>query len=53
MVLAGTFKLVPDEPGNICVVIFPDQTYKYASSIKKHIPKIFGVISHNAALTSE
>ena len=38
MALSGAFKLVPDEPGNIAVVIFPDNAFKYASSVVKHIP---------------
>ena len=31
--LAGAFKLVPDEPGNVVVVIFCDSAFKYASSV--------------------
>jgi len=38
MALSGSFKLVPDEPGNIAVVIFPDNAFKYASSVVKHLP---------------
>ena len=38
MALAGAFKLVPDEPGNVVVVIFPDSAFKYASSVVKHLP---------------
>ena len=41
MALAGTFKLVPDEPGAICVVMFPDNAFKYTSSFKKHLPELF------------
>src|SRR6185295_791345 len=41
MALAGAFKLVPDEPGNICVVVFPDNAFKYASSFRKHLPELF------------
>jgi cysteine synthase/rhodanese-related sulfurtransferase len=41
MALAGAFKLVPDEPGAICVVIFPDNAFKYSSSFKKHLPELF------------
>ena len=41
MALAGAFKLVPDEPGNICVVVFPDNAFKYASSMRKHLPELF------------
>ena len=38
MALSGAFQLVPDEPGNIAVVIFPDSAFKYASSVVKHLP---------------
>jgi len=33
MALAGAMKLVADEPGNIVVVIFPDNVFKYSTSI--------------------
>ena len=39
MALAGALKLVPDEPGNIVVVIFPDNVFKYASSFQRHFPQ--------------
>ena len=38
MALAGAFELVPDAPGNLVVVIFPDSAFKYASSVVKHLP---------------
>jgi cysteine synthase/rhodanese-related sulfurtransferase len=41
MALAGALKLVPDEPGNVCVVIFPDNAFKYVSSFRKHLPELF------------
>ena len=40
MALAGAFELVPDEPGNIVVVIFPDNIFKYASSVLRHFPEL-------------
>ena len=40
MALAGAFQLVPDEPGNVVVVIFPDSAFKYASSVVKHLPEV-------------
>ncbi|MCA9520110.1 MAG: pyridoxal-phosphate dependent enzyme [Myxococcales bacterium] len=40
MALAGAFKLIPDEPGLIVVVIFPDNAFKYCSSIVRHIPQL-------------
>lgn len=41
MALAGALRLVPDEPGVVVVVIFPDNAFKYASSMKKHLPQLF------------
>lgn len=40
MALAGAFKLVPDEPGNVLVVIFPDTAFKYVSSVARHLPHV-------------
>ncbi len=37
MALAGALSLVPDEPGNVVVVIFPDSVFKYASSILRNV----------------
>src|SRR5580693_3324839 len=41
MALAGALKLVPDEQGVVCVVVFPDNAFKYASSMRKHLPELF------------
>jgi len=41
MALAGAFKQVPDEPGAICVVVFPDNAFKYPGSFRKHLPELF------------
>jgi cysteine synthase/rhodanese-related sulfurtransferase len=41
MALAGAFKLIPDQPGAVCVVMFPDNAFKYASSFRKHLPELF------------
>jgi len=40
MNLAGAFKMVPDEPGNVVVVIFCDNIFKYASSVLRHFPEM-------------
>lgn len=40
MNLMAAFKLVPDEPGNVAVVIFCDNIFKYASSVVKHFPDL-------------
>ncbi len=41
MALAGALKLVHDEPGNLVVIIFPDNIFKYASSVMRHFPDMF------------
>lgn len=38
MALAGALRLIPDEPGMRVVVMFPDNIFKYASSMARHIP---------------
>ena len=40
MALAGALKMLPDEPGVIAVVIFPDNIFKYASSVCRHFPHL-------------
>jgi cysteine synthase/rhodanese-related sulfurtransferase len=40
MALAGACRLVPDEPGVVAVVIFPDNIFKYASSVCRHFPEL-------------
>ena len=40
MALVGALRLVPDEPGNVVVVIFPDNIFKYASSVIRHFPEL-------------
>ena len=40
LALAGAFKMVPDEPGNMVVVVFPDNAFKYASSFVRHLPQV-------------
>lgn len=41
MALSGALRLVPDEPGVLCVVMFPDNVFKYASSVRKHLARLF------------
>ena len=38
MALVGALRTVPDEPGTVAVVIFPDNVFKYASSLQRHFP---------------
>jgi cysteine synthase len=41
LALAGALQTVPYEPGNVVVVVFPDNAFKYISSFLKHLPKVF------------
>ncbi len=41
MALAGALRQIPDEPGVIAVVMFPDNAFKYSTSFKKHLPELF------------
>ena len=41
MALAGALQRIPDEPGVVAVVIFPDDVFKYVSSLRKHLPQLF------------
>ena len=40
MALVGALRMVPDEPGNVLVVVFPDNIFKYASSVIRHFPEL-------------
>ncbi|MFQ5592141.1 MAG: pyridoxal-phosphate dependent enzyme [Phycisphaerae bacterium] len=40
MALVGALRTIPDEPGTIAVVIFPDNIFKYASSLQRHFPSL-------------
>lgn len=41
MNVVGALKLMPDEPGNVGVVIMCDDVFKYTASATKHCPNIF------------
>ena len=40
MALCGALKVVEDEPGVVVVVIFPDNAFKYVSSLEGYFPDI-------------
>jgi cysteine synthase/rhodanese-related sulfurtransferase len=48
LALAGLFKTVPDAPGNVAVVIFADNIFKYTSSLQRHFPHLFPKIAQAA-----
>lgn len=41
LALAGALQAVPDEPGVVAVVMFPDQAFKYVTSFRRHLPDLF------------
>ena len=41
LALAGALRAIPDEPGVLAVVIFPDNAWKYLSSFRRHLPDLF------------
>jgi cysteine synthase/rhodanese-related sulfurtransferase len=41
LALAGALHAVPDEPGVVAVVIFPDNAFKYVSAFRRHLPELF------------
>lgn len=47
MALVGGLRFVPDEPGVIAVVIFPDNVFKYASSICRHFPDLCPAVTND------
>ena len=48
MALVGALKLIPDEPGNVVVIIFPDSIFKYASSVCRHFGELCQQASEGA-----
>ena len=53
MALAGAIKMTPDAPGNLLVVIFPDNIFKYASSVMRHFPALFPAAAPAPSAASE
>ncbi|MCH8219108.1 MAG: pyridoxal-phosphate dependent enzyme [Planctomycetes bacterium] len=41
MALAGALKVIEDQPDSVVVVIFPDNVFKYASSVQRHFAPLF------------
>jgi cysteine synthase/rhodanese-related sulfurtransferase len=41
LALAGALRAVPDEPGVVAVIVFPDSAWKYLSSFRRHLPQLF------------
>jgi rhodanese-related sulfurtransferase len=41
MALAGALKVIEDQPDSVVVVLFPDNVFKYASSVQRHFASLF------------
>ena len=41
LALAGALRAVPDEPGVVAVMVFPDSAFKYLSSFRRHLSDLF------------
>lgn len=41
LAVAGVLKVLADEPDAVVVVMFPDNIFKYSSSIQRHFPEMF------------
>jgi rhodanese-related sulfurtransferase len=53
MALVGALKVVEDDPNAVVVIIFPDNIFKYASSIIRHFPKMFSTLKQAASGSGE
>ncbi len=49
MALAGALRMIPDEKGLIVVVVFPDSIFKYTTSVRRHLPKLFPAATKEAS----
>jgi cysteine synthase/rhodanese-related sulfurtransferase len=52
LALAGALAAIPDEPGVVAVVMFPDNAYKYLSSFRRHLPDLFPAVDDVPAVPS-
>mmetsp|Transcript_57384 Transcript_57384/g.107893 ORF Transcript_57384/g.107893 Transcript_57384/m.107893 type:complete len:295 (-) Transcript_57384:248-1132(-) len=51
--VVGALRLMKDEPGNVGVVIFCDDVFKYTTSVTKHCPKVFPTGPGDAFISEE
>ena len=49
LALAGMLKAIVDQPDAVVVVMFPDNVFKYASSLEKHFPEVRAVRTGEAS----
>lgn len=48
LALAGALRAIPDEPGTVAVILFPDNAFKYLSSFRRHLPDLFPLADDEA-----
>ena len=53
LALAGALRAIPDEPGVVAVVVFPDNAFKYLSSFRRHLPDLFPPEDDEVAVAGE
>mmetsp|Transcript_7407 Transcript_7407/g.12074 ORF Transcript_7407/g.12074 Transcript_7407/m.12074 type:complete len:311 (-) Transcript_7407:377-1309(-) len=49
MQVVGAMRLMKDEPGNVGVIIFCDDIFKYTTSCTRHVPSVFPVEEQGAS----
>ena len=53
MALVGALKVVEDDPDAVVVIIFPDNSFKYASTFERHFPEMRAARPGGAADSGE
>lgn len=53
LAVAGMLKVLADEPDAVVVLMFPDNIFKYSSSIQRHFPEMFPQPADQAPRESE
>lgn len=53
MALVGALKVVEDQPDAVVVIIFPDNSFKYASTFERHFPEVRAARPLDGAQTHE
>jgi rhodanese-related sulfurtransferase len=53
MALVGALKVIEDQPDAVVVIIFPDNSFKYASTFERHFPEMRAARPSDGATTGE
>jgi rhodanese-related sulfurtransferase len=53
MALVGALKVIEDQPDAVVVIIFPDNSFKYASTFERHFPEMRAARPGGGAATGE